>query len=250
MLAVMSARRPFSDITGLEPNGMLTLFSYPGLFGVADNNPYGLKVFAFMKLCRLEFRHEHIFDAKDAPRGQLPYLRDGETIVGDSDAVIAYLIDKFALPIDDGLIGQQRDAGHFVRRTLDDLYWVMSYSRWKDERFWPLFRDAILRTHKTVTAGALEQAREYNFKRYHYQGIGRYEPDEVYARGIADLNALGNFLPARGFLFGDRPTSADAGLYGFVANILFYEIDTPLKAFLLSRRNLVAQCRSVHTLVG
>ena len=29
---------------------MPTLFSYPGLYGVADNNPYGLKVFAFLKL--------------------------------------------------------------------------------------------------------------------------------------------------------------------------------------------------------
>jgi hypothetical protein len=29
---------------------MLTLNSYPELFGVADNNPFGLKVFAFLKL--------------------------------------------------------------------------------------------------------------------------------------------------------------------------------------------------------
>jgi hypothetical protein len=31
---------------------MLTLYSYPDLFGVADNNPFGLKVFAFMRLSR------------------------------------------------------------------------------------------------------------------------------------------------------------------------------------------------------
>ena len=29
---------------------MITLYSYPRLFGVADNNPYGLKVFAFIRL--------------------------------------------------------------------------------------------------------------------------------------------------------------------------------------------------------
>ena len=27
---------------------------------------------------------------------------------------------------------------------LDDLYWVMSYSRWKDERYLPLFRDGFM----------------------------------------------------------------------------------------------------------
>ena len=53
---------------------MLTLYSYPELFGVADNNPYGLKVFAFLRLTGVGFRHVHIFDASAAPRGQLPYI--------------------------------------------------------------------------------------------------------------------------------------------------------------------------------
>jgi hypothetical protein len=51
---------------------MLTLYSYPELFGVADNNGYGLKVFAFLKLAGVPFKHEHIFDASKAPRGQPP----------------------------------------------------------------------------------------------------------------------------------------------------------------------------------
>jgi hypothetical protein len=29
---------------------MITLYSYPALFGVADNNGYGLRVFAFLRL--------------------------------------------------------------------------------------------------------------------------------------------------------------------------------------------------------
>jgi hypothetical protein len=63
---------------------MLTLYSYPPLFGVADNNGYGLKVFAFLKLAGVPFRHEHIFDASKAPRGQLPYIVDCHVSVGDS----------------------------------------------------------------------------------------------------------------------------------------------------------------------
>src|SRR5262249_49457713 len=51
---------------------MLTLYSYPELFGVADNNGYGLKVFAFLRLCSVPFQHEHVFDAASAPRQQLP----------------------------------------------------------------------------------------------------------------------------------------------------------------------------------
>ena len=94
-----------------------------------------------------------------------------------------------------------------------------------------------LRTHPGIIEAALEAARAYNFKRYQYQGIGRYERDEVYVRGIADLRVLADLVPASGFLFGAKPSSCDAAIYGFIANIYFYEIDTPLKEFLLSWPN-------------
>ena len=126
---------------------------------MADNNPYGLKVYAFLKLCNLAFRHEHIFDAPNAPRGQLPYLVDGDKTVGDSDAIIAHLIGRYSRTIDDGLTPSQRDTHLLVRRMLDDLYWVMSFSRWKDVLHWLLFRDLILRSHSGVTPDALEKAR-------------------------------------------------------------------------------------------
>lgn len=226
---------------------MIALYSYPELFDVADNNPYGLKVFAFLKLSGLPFRHEHIFDAKAAPRGQLPYIDDDGMIVGDSDAIIAYLSQKYPLTIDSHLTASQRTLDHFVRRTLEDLYWVMSYSRWRDPRFWPLFRDEMLRTHSVVTAEGMEAAQKYNFERYHYQGIGRYEPDQVYARGIADLGAVASLIPQEGFPFGDEPSSVDAAIYGFVANILFFRIDTPLKQFVTAHPGLVRHCHAIHS---
>jgi glutathione S-transferase len=229
---------------------MLKLYSYPDLFGVADNNPFGLKVFAFLRLCRLPFEHRHILDTKMAPRGQLPYLADDGHMIGDSNAIIAYLKGKYALAIDGKLSHGQLNLDLMVRRTLDDLYWPMSYSRWKDDRFWPAFRDAILTQHPDIKQADLETAREYNFQRYHYQGIGRYEPEDVYARGIEDLMVISNLLGDHGFVFGPEPASLDACIYGFVSNIYFYKIDTPLKECVLSRPNLVRHCLAVHEAVN
>src|SRR6516225_7725328 len=155
---------------------MITLYSYPELFGVADNNGYGLKVFAFLRLSGVPFRHEHLFDAS--------------------------------------LTALQRDMSHLITRMLDDLYWVMSYSRWKDERFWPSFRDALLRQHPSLTEAGLSKAQEFNFQRYYFQGIGRYAPDAAYARGLADLRVLTDRIPAQGYVHGKKPTSIDAGIYG------------------------------------
>src|SRR5271168_3015286 len=206
--------------TGLR--GMLTLYSYPELFGVADNNGYGLKVFAFLRLCQVAFRHEHILDAAAAPRGQLPYITDDGETLGDSDTIIAFLIRKYRLTIDDGLTAAQRDTGHLITRLLDDLYWVMSYSRWKDDRYFPAFRDAFIAQHSRVDAAGLDKAREYNARRYYFQGIGRYLPYAAYARGLADLKMLADLIPANGYVHGAKPTSIDAGIYGFIANIHFF----------------------------
>jgi glutathione S-transferase len=229
---------------------MLTLYSYPPLFGVADNNGYGLKVYAFLKLARLPFKHEHIFDASKAPRGQLPYIVDDGETVGDSGTILDYLTRKYRLTIDAALTPAQRAQDLLTTRMLDDLYWVMSYSRWKDERYWPKFRDALKREHPQLSDEGLMKAKEFNAQRYYYAGIGRFDPDAAMARGLADLAAIASLIPAHGYVHGDQPTGIDAGLYGFIANIYFYDIDTPLKQFVIAHDNIVRHCRAIHEMVS
>ena len=93
---------------------MITLYSYPELFGVADNNGYGLKMFAFLRLAGVPFTHEHIFDASAAPRGQLPYVIDDGETVGDSESIIAHVTAKYRLTIDAALSPAQRDTNLLV----------------------------------------------------------------------------------------------------------------------------------------
>jgi hypothetical protein len=40
------------------------------------------------------------------------------------------------------------------------------------------------------------------------------------------------------------------GIYGFIANIYFYDIDTPLKEFVVSHDGLVQHCRTIHAAVS
>ena len=229
---------------------MITLFSYPKLSGVADNNGYGLKVFAFLRLAGMAFTHEHVFDASAAPRGQLPYIVDDAEQIGDSDTIIAHLMAKYRLAMDDGLTPGQRDTNHMILRMLDDLYWVMSYSRWQDDQYWPLFFDLLRREHPNLAEAGLLKAREFNFQRYHYQGIGRFAPAAAYARGLADLQVLANLVPSDRYVHGATPTSIDAAIYGFIANIHFLAIDTPLRKFVAAAPGLVRHCTAIHAAIG
>jgi glutathione S-transferase len=225
---------------------MLTLYSYPQLCGVADNNGYGLKVFAFLRLAELPFNHEHILDASAAPRGQLPYIDDDGEVIGDSETIIGHLVQRHRVQLDDHLTTAQRHTRYLVVRMLDDLYWVMSYSRWKDEQFWPAFSDLLKQEHPRLNNESLERAKEFNDKRYYYQGIGRFAPPAVYARGIVDLEILADLVPMGRYVFAETPTSLDAAIYGFVANIYFLPIETPLKKFVDSHPNLIRHCTSIH----
>src|SRR3954451_4296783 len=98
---------------------MLTLYSYPELFSVADNNGYGLKVYAFLKLSGVPFTHEHVFDASKAPRGQLPYVVDDGVVIGDSETILAYLTQKYRLAIDAELTPAQHTTDRLITRLLD-----------------------------------------------------------------------------------------------------------------------------------
>src|ERR1700761_5716452 len=95
---------------------MLTLYSYPQLFGVADNNGYGLKVYAFLKLAGVPFVHEHVFDASTAPRGQLPYIVDGNDTVGDSETILAFVSKKYGVTLDAKLTPAQRTQNLLITR--------------------------------------------------------------------------------------------------------------------------------------
>ena len=203
-----------------------------------------------LRLCNVPFRHEHILDASSAPRGQLPFIADAGETIGDSDTIIAHLVAKYRLALDSELTAAQRDMSHLIERMLDDLYWVMSYSRWKDERFRPAFLQAFRREHPSLTEEGLQKAQDFNAQRYHYQGIGRYSPAAAYARGIADLQVLANLVPPTGFLHGPQPGSIDAAIYGFLANIYFYEIDTPLRQFVAAHGNLVRHCTAIHAAIA
>merc|ERR1712186_318884 len=57
-------------------------------------------------------------------------------------------------------------------------------------------------------------------KSAHGHGIGRHSEEEVKKIGLADLKAFSEYLGNKPFLFGEKPSIADASLFGFLAQIL------------------------------
>ncbi len=102
---------------------------------------------------------------------------------------------------------------------------------------------------RDFTEASLLRAGEYNARRYHYQGIGRYEPMRPMRGELADRKVLANAIPAGGYvrLGASRPASTPASA-ALSANIHFCDIETPLKQFVALRRQnfLVRHCVAIH----
>jgi glutathione S-transferase len=211
---------------------MITLYCYPGLYGLPDNNPFGLKIDAFLRLHDISFTVKNILNLDKAPRGQLPYIEHNGRIISDSNCIIAYLTEKFKLakmPLNTN----EQLLTYLMSAMLDNhLYWVMSFSRWQDSDYYPHFKQAFLEHCKDVTASFLDEAKSYNENRYHCQGIGRYDKQAVYQQGCDDLKQIYLQLGSKPYLFGKTPNEIDTTCFGYLANIYFYPIETPLKQFI------------------
>ena len=211
----------------------LTLYCYPKLFGLPDNNPFGLKVDTYLRLAKIDFQLENILDTSQAPRSQLPYISHNGRLVSDSSEIIQYLDDHYQVNLDSKLDTAQKNLCYLIDSMLGNhLYWVIAYSRWQDERYWPYFKIEFLKSLPQLTKENLEQARQANIEKYISHGIGRHEPETIYCSGISDLKILEDLLGNKNYLFGDQLHTIDVSCYGFLANIFYIEIDSELKKYI------------------
>ncbi len=221
------------------------------MFDLPDNNPFGLKVDAFLRLAKIPFQTEYTLYPGDAPRGQLPYIIDEGELISDSNQIINYLTKKYKVLLDAQLIDAHKKLQFLITRMLDShLYWIISYSRWQDKQNWSAFKAEFLKQAPEISNEDIEKAREYCTEKYYFQGIGRYEPHEVYEAGIDDLKTIDALLGDNDCLFGGDVHSIDASCYGFIAAIYYFDIDTPLKTFIIKETSLGPYADRIRKMLG
>lgn len=77
-----------------------------------------------------------------------------------------------------------------VTRPLDDL----SYSRWKDERYWPALRAALIREHPSLTEDGLAGARERNFSAIASRASADMCPPDQHRRGHLRVHCQSSYF--------------------------------------------------------
>jgi glutathione S-transferase len=224
---------------------VIRLHQFPSAFGLPNLSPFCMKVEAWLRLAGLPYEVVVTPAPFKAPLGKLPVVTDGGRTIPDSHTILEELGRAHGVDLDAKLSPAERaTALAFTRLCSEHLYWAVVYARWGDPPGWavvrPVFFGFLPGAVRSLVAGL---ARRGTLKQLRGHGLGRHPPAEIYRRGVQDLEALSDFLAGKSFMFGDRPTSLDATVFAFVANVLDVPVDTPLKRAAAARPNLVEYCR-------
>jgi glutathione S-transferase len=215
-------------------------------------SPFCMKVEVFLKLAGLPYTvNDHTLPMR-LPKGKLPALRDGDTLVCDSQTILEHLQQHHADRLPPALRQAASGTDHALRRMVEEhLYFAMLWLRWIDDTGFaataPAFFGALPWPLRALLPPLVRRKMRRDLVG---QGMGRHAADEIAARARADLDAAQALLAARPFFGGDEPGAIDATLYAFLANVLFVEIDSPVRRHLQAMAPLVAYCERLQARVG
>jgi glutathione S-transferase len=175
-----------------------------------------------------------------APKGKLPYIKDGDLKLGDSRFIIRHLKDKYK-DLDEGLNPEEAALSLAMQRLIEEhLFWATMYSRWLyTDTNWQVNKEAIFGVLPPVIRDVAAVIYRYKIGRQIYgHGMGRHRPAEIFELGMHDIDALSACLGDKKYFLGDKPTTLDASAFGFLINTFGCPIESPLKEHGLSKGNL------------
>jgi glutathione S-transferase len=218
---------------------MIHLYQAPAVWGIANMSPFCLKLESYLRMAGVPYAVKPLAMNK-APKGKIPFIEDDGTLMGDSQLIIEHLKRKHGDPLDAKLGTEDRARGHVLRRMLEEsTYWHIVYVRWQDEEGWSAYRPLFEAMFPPVVGKVMpSMIRRRVIQNLRAQGLGRHKPEEILAMGKEDISALAAVLGDKPFLFGDNPTSFDATVYGMVASITAFPVDSPLRRFTREQKNL------------
>lgn len=192
---------------------MLTLVTYPPAFGQPSGSPFCVKALYLLNLSGLPWQRKDTADPRNWPKGKLPALWVDDEVIGDSDNIRSWLEERGAC-FDQGLSDLDRATSRaFIRMAEEHMYFHIVMDRWGDKAVWPLVRDiyfaaipALLR--RLITRGV----RRVLLRGMDAQGLGRLTAGERLERIEPDLQAITDRLWHGSFLFGSKPSAADASV--------------------------------------
>lgn len=229
---------------------MIKLHAFGPALGIADPSPFVLKTDAFMRIANIEFESiGRLQNLQAAPKGKLPFITDSDQKICDSFFISKYLEENYNVTLDADLTQEQLAQTHFISKAIEEsLYWCVVYFRWIYPKNWPIIKKIFFGKMPFPLNKIIPIVAQKNVKKaLSGQGLSRHSEQEILLIAKTHFDALSIFLAEKKYCFGDKPSSLDATIYAFLAEILLVTIESPLSELANKYPNLVGYCNRFKT---
>lgn len=211
------------------------------------SGPFPLKLLTWLRMAKVAHEIVVANDPSKGPKGKSPWVEIDGVPMSDSSIIIAHLADRFGVDLDAHLTEAQRATGVMVQRTLEEHYHQafehqLFLGRGGAERLAEFAATMPIPIRWILPTVFLSMLK----KQLHARGLGRHDESEILAQGKADLDALSRLLGDNAFFFGDRPSSIDACIFGFLGATIYVNGDNPLFTHAASLSNLKSYCERMR----
>ena len=219
---------------------MLILHQFQRTWGIPNLSPFCCKIETYLRMADIDYEIRPTLPFR-APKGKLPYIDDDGVKLADSRFIISHLKSTYK-DLDNELTHSESAISIAMQRLLEEhLFWIALYSRWQyTDDNWRINKQAIFGGLPPVIRDMVANRWRQKIKQQIFgHGTGRHRPEEIFALGQHDIDALSAHLGNQPYFLGDQPTALDASAFGLLINIIGCPIESPLKDFGLSKTNLV-----------
>lgn len=223
---------------------MITLYGHVPAWGIPDLSPFVTAIDLYLRMTAWPYRLV-LGDLGTAPKGKLPYIEDGASVVADTSFILEYLKTRYGDPLDGRLDARDEAVRLMIWRMMDEsFYWYLVQGRYRrDEDFAlydPLWAQFFGHLSTAAREAAITDARQRLMTEFYQSGRGRLSWEEVEHMGCCELDAIVAWLGSRPYLFGDTPTSADCAVHAFLQGLIYVPFENGIKAHALAQPALVA----------
>ena len=227
----------------------IRLFAFGTGWGVpfATAAPFPLKLATWLRMAEIPFDFVVANDPGKGPKGKSPWIEYGTVCMGDSTLIIEHLAARFGIDLDAHLDARQRALAVIIQRMLEEHF----HQCFEHQLFFG--RGGEARLHEFATSmpiplrwlvpAVLKRAFS---KQLYARGMGRHSEEVIIAQGKSDLGALAELLGDQPYFLGDRPSSIDACVFGFLGVSLYVAGDNPLYRYGASLEKLMRYCERMR----
>lgn len=206
------------------------IFTFGPDWGLPTTGPFALKLLCWLNLNDIPYTQVVENNPGRGPAGKSPWAEIDGKPVADSERIIAQLAARYgiAYPVDPSTATDA--AAHAFKIAFEEqFHQILEWELFVHPSGAEYIDGAVRREVPRIVASLVSASFRRHFrKQLVARGIGRHDPATIFDLGRRNVDALATWLRDRDFLGEGVPSIADLSVFGQLAPMLRWPMQTPV----------------------